>query len=386
MFKPDKTKEFNIIVINLDGLRRDKLHLCPALKDLSKNSLYFSQMNTVAPYTFASLHAIVSGLYPSSNGVNAYYNMFRFKKNTITTISQLVKKLGYYTCCDVNSKSVMPEQGYDEYIVYDEQTIDFSKRHSNLIKKLSKKKFFLFLQNTETHNNLVRSIIEKDKEKSSDDEYFNSVEENDSIYNSHLPATDHYISTILDTLNELKISKNTVVIIFSDHGTSIGEKRGEKFYGVYVYDYTLNVFTIMYIPDQTPIEINVQCRTIDLFPTIAEIAGASEEQFDGKHGESLFSLIDNPDAEEREVFVETGGLYGPWPSPKKHNVFCVKLNQKKLIYNDTPGTWEFYDLENDPKELNNLYSKNLEEIKFFKERLIHYFKEYDIKTNLSYNY
>ena len=142
----------------------------------------------------------------------------------------------------------------------------------------------------------------------------------------------------------------------------------------------------MYIPDQTPKEVNVQCRTIDLFPTIAEIAGARKEQFDGKHGESLFSLIDNPDAEEREVFVETGGLYGPWPSPKKHNVFCVKLNQKKLIYNDTPGTWEFYDLENDPKELNNLYSKNLEEIKFFKERLINYFKENDIKTNLSYNY
>ena len=144
MFKLDKTKEFNIIVINLDGLRRDKLHVCSALKDLSDNSLYFSRMNTVAPYTFASLHAIVSGLYPSSNGVNAYYNMFRFKKSTITTISQLVKKLGYYTCCDVNSKSVMPEQGYDEYTVYDEQVIDFSKRHSNLIKKLSKKKFFFF--------------------------------------------------------------------------------------------------------------------------------------------------------------------------------------------------------------------------------------------------
>jgi arylsulfatase A-like enzyme len=277
----------------------------------------------------------------------------------------------------------MPEQGYDEYTVYDEQVIDFSKRHSNLIKKLSKKKFFLFLQNTETHNNLVRTIIEKDKEKSSDDEYFNSIVENDSIYNSHLPATDHYISTILDTLNKLNISKNTVVIVFSDHGTSIGEKKGEKFYGVYVYDYTLNVFTIIHIPEQTPKEIDVQCRTIDLFPTIAEIAGVRQEQLDDIQGESLFSLVDNPDAKQREVFVETGGLYGPWPSPKKHNVFCVKLNQKKLIYNDTPKTWEFYDLKNDPNELNNLYDENSEEINFFKERLIHYFKTNDIKTNLS---
>ena len=161
MINFDKTKDFNIILINLDGLRRDKLHLCPTLKALSEESFYFSQMDTVVPYTFASLHAIVSGLYPSSNGVDAYYNMFKFKKNKITTLAQLLKKLGYHTCCDINSKSVMPEQGYDEYVVYDERTIDFSNRHSNLIKKLSKKKFFLFLQNNETHNNLVRTIIKK---------------------------------------------------------------------------------------------------------------------------------------------------------------------------------------------------------------------------------
>jgi len=380
------SKDFNILAINLDGLRRDKLFHCPALKSLSERSYYFSKMDTVTPYTFTSLHAIFSGLYPSSNGVNAYYNMFKFKKNSLTTIPQFLKKLGYYTCCDVNSKSVMPEQGYDEYLVYDEQTIDFPQRHSDLIKKLHKKKFFIFLQNTETHNNLVRSIIERDKEKSSDDEYFNTVEENDLIYNSHLPATDSYVNRLLNTLDELGISKKTILVIFSDHGTSVGEKKGEKFYGVYVYDYTLNVFTIIHIPGQAPKKIDKQCRTIDIFPTIAEITGAQIEQSSKIQGESLFSFIENPNAEDREVFVETGGLYGPWPSPKKHNVFCVKINQKKLIYNDTPQTWEFYDLKNDPKELNNLYNENSKEVKFLKERLIHYFQENNIITSISSNY
>jgi len=379
------SKDFNILAINLDGLRRDKLFHCPALKSLSERSYYFSKMDTVTPYTFTSLHAIFSGLYPSSNGVNAYYNMFKFKKNSLTTIPQFLKKLGYYTCCDVNSKSVMPEQGYDEYLVYDEQTIDFPQRHSDLIKKLHKKKFFIFLQNTETHNNLVRAIIERDKEKSSDNEYFNTVEENDLIYNSHLPAIDSYVGRLLNTLDELGISKKTILVIFSDHGTSVGEKKGEKFYGVYVYDYTLNVFTIIHIPGQAPKKIDKQCRTIDIFPTIAEIVGAQNEQSSKIHGESLFSFIENPNAEDREVFAETGGLYGPWPSPKKHNVFCVKINQKKLIYNDTPKTWEFYDLKNDPKELNNSYNENSKEVKFLKERLIHYFQENNIITSISSN-
>jgi hypothetical protein len=37
------------------------------------------------------------------------------------------------------------------------------------------------------------------------------------------------------------------------------------------------------------------------------------------------------DNTEREVFVETGGLYGPWPSPKKHSVFCVRKNNKTAL-------------------------------------------------------
>ena len=70
---------YNIIFINLDGLRRDKVDLCPTLKLLKQQSIYFSGMKTVAPYTFASLHSVFSGMYPSRNGVNGYYAIFRFK-------------------------------------------------------------------------------------------------------------------------------------------------------------------------------------------------------------------------------------------------------------------------------------------------------------------
>ena len=76
------------------------------------------------------------------------------------------------------------------------------------------------------------------------------------IYNSHLPTTDSYVGKLLNTLDELGISKKTILVIFSDHGTSIGEKKGEIFYGVYVYDYTLNVFTIIHIPGHDPKKID----------------------------------------------------------------------------------------------------------------------------------
>ena len=377
-------KNFNIILINLDGLRQDRVELIPSLNKLKQNSYYFPEMKTVAPYTFASLHSIFSGMYPSRHGVNGYYNIFKFK-DSITTITQLLKKSGYYTSCDLIDESVIPKNGFDEINIFDEKTVNFSERHEEIIKKLSEKqKFFLFLHYTEIHKHLVDAVIQKYDQDSIDDDYFSSQDENNQRLNSYLPYCDNYVSTLQKVLEETNIADKTILIFFSDHGTSIGEKNGEKFYGVYVYDYTLKVFCMISIPKISSKTLTNQCRTIDIFPTIAEIIGQNIDHSSVKiQGESLFSLINNPNLDDREVFVETGGLYGPWPSPTKHNVFCVRSNNKKLIYNDVPETWEFYDLKNDPDELDNIYSENSEEIIFFRQRLIHYLNENEINTKLN---
>ena len=168
-------------------------------------------------------------------------------------------------------------------------------------------------------------------------------------------------------------------MILSDHGTSFGEKKGEKFYGTFVYDNTIKCFCLLHIPNLQPKHIVHQCSNIDIFPTIAEIAGllpnVTSKDIMGK---SLFDMIKQEENVDREVFVETGGLYGPWPSPKKHNVFCVRKNNKKLIYNLTPNTWEFYDLKSDPQELKNLYDESSELILSYKERLLFYFQKNQI--------
>jgi hypothetical protein len=135
------------------------------------------------------------------------------------------------------------------------------------------------------------------------------------------------------------------------------------------------------IPGISPKNTSKQCRTIDIFPTIIEIIQNLKINKDIQ-GNSLFELIDNPESDERELFVETGGLYGPWPSPTKPNVFCVRIMNKKLIYNDTPQTWEFYDLEKDPCEKNNIYESESNEVIVLKNRLVYYLKENNIKTNL----
>lgn len=378
----EEYKDHNIILVNLDGLRRDRIQKLKMFDLLKKESYFFENMNTVAPYTFASLHSVFSGMYPSKHGVNGYYNIFKFKKDKIKTIPEFLQDVGFFTSCDVINDSVIPRQGFDEFNIFDEETVNFMERHSKIIKDLSnKKKFFLFLHYTETHRDLVREVVRKQKEESNDEEYYNSLKENSDRYDSYLPSCDEYISSIIETVKECKIREKTILIFFSDHGTSIGERKGEKFYGVFVYDYTLNVFCLINIPGIVPKNTSKQCRTIDIFPTILEITQNSEKNKD-LQGDSLFELFKEPKNYERELFVETGGLYGPWPSPKKPNVFCVKIMNKKLIYNDTPQTWEFYDLEKDPFEKNNIYESESKEIINLKNKLINYLKINNIETKL----
>lgn len=376
----NKYNDHNIILVNLDGLRRDRISKLEKMNVLKNESYFFENMNTVAPYTFASLHAIFSGMYPSRNGVNGYYNIFKFRKNEIKTITEFLKDAGFYTSCDVIDDSVIPRQGFDEFNIFEEETVNFSERHSSIIKKLSSKgKFFLFLHYTETHRDLVREVVRKQKNELNDDQYYNSLKENSDRYDSYLPSCNRYITSLVDTVKECKIKEKTIFIFFSDHGTSIGEKKGEKFYGVFAYDYTLNVFCLINIPGIVPKITKKECRTIDMFPTILEFIHKKETNMDFQ-GESLFGLL-REDSKDRELFVETGGLYGPWPSPTKPNVFCIRTKNKKLIYNDTPQTWEFYDLRKDPLEKNNIYESNNEEVIILKNKLAHYIKENKIEIN-----
>ena len=72
--------DYNIILVNLDGLRQDKVEFCDNLNSLKEKSIYFPNMITVSPYTLTAHHSIITGLYPSQHGVDSYHHMFRFKK------------------------------------------------------------------------------------------------------------------------------------------------------------------------------------------------------------------------------------------------------------------------------------------------------------------
>ena len=111
-------------------------------------------------------------------------------------------------------------------------------------------------------------------------------------------------------------------------------------------------------------------ESIDLFPTILDLAGI-KNNYDGPGKTIAPYLLGKEELKEKNyTFSETGALHGPYPSPKEPNVFCVKTPKYKLMYLKTPDKWMLYNLEADPNEINNLIDENIPIKQELKDRLL----------------
>ena len=352
----------NIILILIDGARVDRLESFKKFNDLSKNGFLFNNITTTFPYTVGAVNSIFTGMYGKENGVDSYYNVLGLKE-TSKIFPEILKEEGYFTSCDLLHKNVISKRGFDIHQQHDEYKDDLQKRHSKLIKdtynSASGKPFFCFLHFTNIHRVTVTEVLKK--YEWDNQEFYDNIENNTNRYNSIFDITCDYMNNMINTINDLGINENTYVIFFSDHGTGLGERYGERNYGSYTYEETIKTFYLFLGDCIQKNKISSKLHSnLDIFPTILDLAHINKPNTSGI---SLWSaLIGDLEIEEKYTFSETGALHGPFPSPDKSNVFCIKNKKYKLIFLSTLNLWEFYDLENDPHEKNNLIDKNLGDI------------------------
>ena len=347
--------EKNIIIITLDGLRRDKIEKIPTLKKITKNSLFFSNVITAVPYTIGSLTSMMTGLYPYYHKVNAYYNIFNFDENIAKTLVDYLKEQNYYSIFDAINQNIFPTKKFDEIHKHESESINFSEKLISHIKtgQDKNKPFFVYFQYSKIH---LDSLKNTKHLNDFDETYFSDHETNTSKYEKSIEGCDIFLKNLNNYLKETKLDKNTLLIIHSDHGTSCGEKPGEKMYGTYLYDYTTKVFFTINGPNIPIKQINSQVRTIDLLPTILELINVKQDKNKKIQG---VSLIEKEKITERPAYFETGGLGGPNPSPKRHNIFGLRYKNLKIIFNKSENKWEYYNLNNDPKEKLNIYKTEI---------------------------
>ena len=353
---------YNVIIIMIDGGRSDRSIMSDFYKGLKEKSVYFSQPVTYAPYTNSSMHAVFSGCYGIRTGTDSYWSTYKFKKNQFKTITEYLHDRDYYTSADNLSKILIPKQGFDEFQIHDELKDDLTLRHSELIEKTytnnKNKNFFLYLQFSNIHATISNEVLRVYDNFSK--EYFQNKKLNEKRYDKLFKKSELYLDKILGKINSLDLGKNSIILVMSDHGISIGEKIGERAYGAFCYDYTLRTFAYFFIPGFSPLEISQQVRTVDFMPSILELLHIPlDKNYSELDGESLLPLIKGQKVSEKIAYSETGNPWDGKTIPKEPNTKSVRTSKWKLIYNEYNNTKELYDLENDPAETNNLINSGL---------------------------
>ena len=172
-------------------------------------------------------------------------------------------KNNYYTHADVHSDLVLPKIGFDDYNIYDENDVDLSTRHSNLIKNIKNKSetkpFFLYLHYESIHTTIKNEVLRKFTNFSQ--EYFDNKDKSFERYSKLFSNAEKYLKNIFSAITDEELLDSTDILVISDHGISIGEKFGERAYGAFCYDYTIRTFGLYITSDFETKEIMQQIIT-----------------------------------------------------------------------------------------------------------------------------
>ncbi len=118
-------------------------------------------------------------------------------------------------------------------------------------------------------------------------------------YYAAISYMDAQVGKLLNTLDSLGLSKNTVIVLWGDHGWHLGDHN--LWCKHTNFEQATLAPLIIAAPGMAPSKTNAQTEHIDIFPTICDLAGVDiPSVLDGK---SLVPLMKNPAASVKEYSV-----------------------------------------------------------------------------------
>jgi arylsulfatase A-like enzyme len=172
-------------------------------------------------------------------------------------------------------------------------------------------------------------------------------------YYGMISLVDFQIGRILDSLKELGLSNDTLIVFASDHGDMMGD-HGLYLKGPMFYEGVLRVPLIIAGPE-IPVDklIEAPVSTIDLASTFLESAGAISTN---EQSRSLHPVIQGDETRECA-----------WSEWKVHpsrlgvalDLRTVRTSRYAYTYEMGSDAGELYDLLEDPQQMFNLFESEL---------------------------
>ncbi|MCT4646389.1 MAG: sulfatase-like hydrolase/transferase, partial [Carboxylicivirga sp.] len=172
--------------------------------------------------------------------------------------------------------------------------------------------------------------------KGMDDDYYRHLVHS---YLACVSFVDDQLGRVLSALEKSDYADNTIIVLWSDHGQSFGEKRTYR--KMSLWEESTHVPLYIVYPGNKSVQCDQAVSLLDIYPTLVDLCGLPKP--DHLDGQSLMPLLENADAEWNHPVVSS------WC----YENYAVRSNGYRYIrYRD--GSEEFYDHTMDEGEFNNL--------------------------------
>ena len=399
--KKENLEKPNIILIMTDdqGWGQTGYYNHPALKtpnldEMARNGIRFDRFYAGAPVCSPTRASVLTGRVNDRTGVFDHGYALRTQEKTI---AQALKKVGYSTghfgkwhlnglrgpgAPILKDDAYSPGKfGFDYWL----STTNFF----DINPLMSKNGEFIDLKGTSSKVIFDEALrfIEKNKETKSpffaviwdgsphdpwlandnDKKSFQNLDQKSQNHYGELVAFDNNLGIFRKKLREMNVSDNTIIWYCSDNGglkninpETVGGLKGFK---GSIWEGGIRVPAII----EWPLMIKKKqttaypASTMDIFPTIADIAQIDKtDMIQPIDGISLLPVI-NSKFEKREIKI---------PFRFKDKGALIDNNLKLIATSLINEEFELYDLENDPKESNNLANTKPELFKNMKSEYL----------------
>ena len=421
---PEKSAEANgapsrpqgVILVWMDTLRRDHLPMygyarptSPVLARLAAEGTLFEDCVAQATWTKASGPSILTGLYPSTHGVQSFNDLL---PSSATTIAEVYRQAGYSTLgletIAFVGKFSNQHQGFEEL----HEQGSFPERQAGstkaartevdrLIPWLAAHRdvpFFVLLHLVDPHSphrpyppydatfgdprgraehdaqlEKVRPFIRNANMRrfgmpnrdelvraGVDPERYIAFEKD--AYDGSIRGMDAEIGRLRERLGELGLDRRTLIAFLADHGEEFHD-HGGSFHNQGIYGELTNVPLFFWWPGRVPAGRRAAetVELIDVMPTLLELSGLAAPK--GIQGASLVSLMsDGAHAGwPRPAITEASGRPDPGVATAEES-YALSLGGWKLAHHvvrapDRPE-FELFDRKKDPLDTTDLAAQH----------------------------
>ncbi len=354
----------SLVLITIDALRADRVGVMggarrttPNLDRFAKSALIFPNAHAQGSNTFPSIASLMTGRLPSA--LEWTYGVGPPLDDGNVTLAEILQDAGYDTGAVTPHRYFGPEWGLAQGFTHHDNAVGvYNKDNRGIVSRRIPPRvrsilpeltppFFLWVHFYDPHAHYMPRPENRFGDRDAD------------LYDGEVLDTDASMGELIDWLDE-NIGGNALFVVTSDHGEEFGE-HGGQFHGTTLYEEVTRVPLLIRTPDRRTAVVSDAVSLLDLTPTLLDVLGIKAPP--GLSGRSLGPALAGKRLSEPPppVFSEATQLASK---------SMILDDGWKLIHDGDYGTWELYDLGNDPGELRNLYDREPERAARLRELLL----------------